>query len=88
MPYVIMMSGDFSDAEHGTVHRKWVVRDSSGQVMLFDTRREAQSFEANLKSPYAGVSYWRVLAPGQHAGYRGQVMWVSRDPEKRPYWAR
>ena len=88
MPYVIMLSGDFSDAERGIVHRKWAVRDNEGQVMLFNTRQEAEEFEAGLKSPYEGVAYWNVLAPGQHAGYRGQVVWVSRDPAKRPYWAR
>ena len=84
MPYVIMMSGDFSDAEKGILRKKWAMRDNSGQVMLFGSRREAEEFEAGIKSRYAGIAYWRVLAPGQHAGYRGQVVWVSRDPEKRP----
>jgi len=88
MPYVIMLSGDFSDAERGIVHRKWAVRDNEGQVMLFNTRREAEEFEAGLKSPYEGVAYWNVLAAGQYAGYPGKVVWVSRDPEKRPCWAR
>jgi|YNPMSStandDraft_1061717.scaffolds.fasta_scaffold15840_2 hypothetical protein len=88
MPYVIMMSGDFSDAEKGILRKKWAMRDSSGQVMLFETRQAAEEFETGLKSPYEGVAYWNALAPGQHAGYRGQVVWVSRDPAKRPYWAR
>jgi hypothetical protein len=88
MPYVIMMSGDFSDAEKGLVHKKWAARDSGGQVMLFDSRREAEDFEAGLKSPYEGVAYWNVLAAGQHAGYRGKVVWVSREEDKRPHWAR
>jgi hypothetical protein len=88
MPYVISMSGKFGDAEKGLAHKKWAARDSNGQVMLFHTRREAEDFEAGLKSPYEGVAYWNVLAAGQHAGYRGQVVWVSRDPGKRPHWAR
>jgi hypothetical protein len=62
MPYVISMRGDFSDAEQGIVHKKWVVRDEDGQVMLFDSHREAEDFEAKLKSPYEGVAYWNVLA--------------------------
>ena len=56
--------------------------------MLFGSRREAEEFETGLKSPYKGVAYWNVLAAGQYAGYPGKVVWVSRDPEKRPYWAR
>ena len=88
MPYAIMMRGDFSDAERGAIHKKWAVRVEDGQVMLFGTRQEAEDFEAGIKSRYAGVAYWNVLAAGQRAGYRGQVVWVSRDPEKRPHWAR